>query len=142
MSTEQPDQPRASIHLIVNDQASASRRGSALAWQQNCDARSTRLPHVYCHPALTLIERIEALRDILGSDSVRSSIAAVEFQDTDCRSDAVIFHSQTHLISVRLGSDPQVAWTGLRSLVPCFSAFSSGVHRLSTVMGHAAAAVY
>jgi len=43
MSAEQPDQPRASIRLIVNDQAPASRRGSALAWQQNCDARSTRL---------------------------------------------------------------------------------------------------
>jgi len=64
---------------------------------------------------MVLIERIEALRNILEPDSVRSSIAAVEFQDTDCGSDAVIFHSQTHLISVGLGSDPQVAWTGLRS---------------------------
>src|ERR1035438_10528349 len=79
------------------------------------DARSTRLPRFYCHPPPVLIERIEALRNILEPDSVRSSIAAAEFQDTDCGSDAVIFHSQTHLISVGLRSDPQVAWTGLRS---------------------------
>src|SRR5260370_23869117 len=93
--------------LVIDDEADAR------AWQQNCDARSTRLPPFYCHPALVLIERIEALRNILEPDSVRSSIPAVEFQDTDCGSDAVIFHSPTHMISAGLCSDPQWHWTTL-----------------------------
>src|SRR6202044_1726990 len=99
----------------------------ALAGQQNSDARSTRLPSFYSHPALVLIERIEALRNILEPDAVRSSIAAVVFQGTDCGSDAVIFHSQTHLISVGLGSDPQVAWTGLRSQAVLQRIFNNGL---------------
>src|ERR1035441_3016886 len=127
MSAEQPDQPRASIRLIVNDQAPHHAGGSALAWQENCDARSTRLPHFYCYPALVLIERIEALRNILDPDSIRSSMAAVEFQDIDCGSDAVIFHSQTHLISVDVGGDPQVAWTGLRSQAVLQRIFNNGL---------------
>ena len=65
--------------------------------------------------------------NILEPDAIRSSIAAVEFQDADCGSDAVIFHSQTHLISVRLGSDPQVAWTGLRSQAVLQRIFNNGL---------------
>ena len=54
-------------------------------------------------------------------------MAAVEFQDIDCGSDAVIFHSQTHLISVDVGGDPQVAWTGLRSQAVLQRIFNNGL---------------